>query len=70
MDHRKSEQVVRPKAARAKLGVSNATLYRWVKEGRLPKPIRVGPAVSGWPERELDDYLRRRIAERDRAAGE
>ena len=29
--------------------VSNATLWRWVNVGILPKPVKLGPQVVAWP---------------------
>lgn len=28
---------------RERYAISNSTLYEWIKAGRLPKPIRIGP---------------------------
>lgn len=36
-----------------KLGVSRSTIYRWLKEGSLPKPMRKGKTVR-WSENEID----------------
>ena len=27
---------------------SKSSIYRWVLEGRFPKPIRIGPRASAW----------------------
>jgi prophage regulatory protein len=37
-----------------RLPVSPATIWRWVADGRFPKPIRLGPQVSAW---RIDDVL-------------
>jgi prophage regulatory protein len=29
-------------------GVSVATVWRWVREGKFPKPIKLGAAVTAW----------------------
>ena len=50
-------QVVRPAEASAKLGVCNTTLYKLVKDGKLPPPIRIAPNCSGWLESDLDAYI-------------
>ena len=33
-----------------RLTVAPATVWRWVREGRFPPPIRIGKMVSIWPE--------------------
>ena len=49
-------------------GVSHATLYRLVKAGRFPKPLKIGPQASRWRSDEIAAHLDRLSAERDRAA--
>ena len=38
------------------LGVCEATIYNWIKAGRLPRTIRVGPNVVGIPNKLLKDH--------------
>lgn len=38
-------------------GVSNATLYRWIKEGHFPAPVKLGPNSVGWRESALQEWL-------------
>ena len=45
--------------------ISHATLYRLVKAGRFPKPIRVGPNTSRWRSDEIAAHLERLSTERD-----
>lgn len=30
------------------LPISPATCWRWVKDGRLPKPFKIGPMTTVW----------------------
>lgn len=30
------------------LPISRSTLWRWVREGRFPRPTRLSPGVSAW----------------------
>lgn len=32
-----------------KYGVSRSTIWRWVKEGRLPEPVKISPGTTRWP---------------------
>ena len=32
------------------MGVSRNTVWRWVRDGRLPEPVRLSPGCSRWPE--------------------
>ena len=46
--------------------IGRSTIYRLMREGLFPIPIRVGPRAVRWPEHELAAWL----AERPRATGE
>lgn len=52
----------------ARTGQAPATIWRKVKSGEFPRPIKVGPNAVGWIADEVDDWLRARIAERDAAS--
>jgi prophage regulatory protein len=28
--------------------IARSTLHKWVAEGRFPKPVKLGPAVTAW----------------------
>ena len=56
-------RVVRPKEAAQRIGVSRATLYRYVASGALPKPRRISPGVSGWLEETIDAFIREAFTE-------
>lgn len=47
-------------------GHSRSRLYREIKEGKFPKPVKVGPHAVAWLESEVDDWIAARVAERDR----
>ncbi|MCW5750878.1 MAG: AlpA family phage regulatory protein [Alphaproteobacteria bacterium] len=49
-------------------GVSEMTVWRWVKAGTFPRPIKIGAHRVGWLESEFLAWLAARAAERDRAA--
>ena len=40
-----------------RLGISGTTLFRWVRAGNFPKPIRLGPNTVGWLEADVDAWL-------------
>jgi predicted DNA-binding transcriptional regulator AlpA len=47
--------------------INAATLYRGVKAGIYPAPIKVAPNISRWLKTELEVAIAKRIAERDDA---
>lgn len=61
-----SEKILRASEVRAVLGgISNSTLYQWVKDGKLPPPMKIVPGgrASGWLESTIDKIIQQRIAQ-------
>lgn len=53
-----SKSLIMRKAELAeKLGVSSTTIWRWVNEGELPKPITLGPRIIGWEVTVIEQWL-------------
>ena len=48
---------------------SRAQLWRLVKAGRFPGPIKIGAQRNAWVESEIDSWIEDRIAARDANAG-
>jgi predicted DNA-binding transcriptional regulator AlpA len=49
-------------------GRCERTIDRWVDQGLIPAPIRIGAATLGYIAREQHQALARMIAQRDQAA--
>jgi prophage regulatory protein len=43
-------------------GRSRTSIYRDVSEGRLPRPVKIGPRAIGWPSDVIDRWIESRIA--------
>jgi prophage regulatory protein len=41
------------KTVAERLGVSAMTIWRWVRDGRFPSPIRLGPRRTAWKETDI-----------------
>lgn len=48
--------------------IHRSSLWRGIKAGRYPKPIKVGPSTNRWRLCELEAVVERAAAERDQAA--
>ena len=48
-----------------KLGISNSTLWRMIRDGIFPKPVQISARRVGWPSSEVAGEVRRRISSRD-----
>jgi predicted DNA-binding transcriptional regulator AlpA len=40
-----------------KLPVSPTTVWRWVREGRFPKPFKLGASVTVWDADEVEAFI-------------
>ena len=41
----------------ARVPIGRSTLWGWVREGRFPKPIKLGPMTSCWIASEVDAWV-------------
>ena len=37
-------------------GVERGSVWRWVRQGNFPKPVKLSPGCSRWPIEELITY--------------
>jgi prophage regulatory protein len=66
---RAQRRLIRVRQVLEKTGDSKSNWYLAVKEGRAPKPVKIGIRCVAWVEDEIDDLVEQRIAARD-AGGE
>lgn len=50
-------RIVSPRQLLDLTGLSQATIWRMVARGDLPRPIRLSPGRVGWPESEIRAWL-------------
>jgi prophage regulatory protein len=48
---------------------SRMHVNRLIKQGKFPKPFKLGTGTNSWTEEEIDRFIETRIAKRDEAAG-
>ena len=41
------------------LPVSGATIWRWVRAGKFPAPVRLGAGTTAWPVEAVEAFLQR-----------
>jgi prophage regulatory protein len=58
-------RILRQRQVLQLLGISSSTLWEWVRRGRFPKPIAIGPNSKAWLADEIDAHLLARANERD-----
>jgi len=59
-DEPRGPRYARAKTLAARLDVHVSTLWRWVNEGRLPAPHKLGPGVSAFDLTEVEAALQER----------
>ena len=42
--------------------VSPATLWRWVREGAFPKPVRLSSRITAWRAEDVDRWIKSRTS--------
>ena len=48
---------INKKSLARKLNTSPSTIYRWAKNGYMPKPISIGPNKTLWIEEEIVSWI-------------
>ena len=61
-----SERLLRRQEVEARCGLARSSLYRLMREGNFPVPLKVGARAVRWREAEIEKWL----TERPRANGE
>ncbi|APY91875.1 MULTISPECIES: helix-turn-helix transcriptional regulator [Burkholderia] len=41
-------------------GVSKGAIYKWVREGKFPEPVRLSARTVGWRQVDVDAWLEAR----------
>jgi predicted DNA-binding transcriptional regulator AlpA len=59
-----SQELWRKRQVCSLFGIDPSTLYRNIKAGKLPKPIRVGRGSSRWLRSEVEACLQAMIGDR------
>ncbi len=59
--------ILRCKDVAKKTGLAKSTIYEMIKGRSFPAPIQLGPRTTGWVEDEIEDWLVKKVAERDKS---
>lgn len=51
-----NSRIVRTNELAERLGISRITLWRWEREGLIPRKRQIGPNVVGWLASEIDAW--------------
>lgn len=56
---RRVTRLIRLKEVQHRVGLGRSTIYRWMAEGKFPKPVRLGGYAVAWAEDEIDSWITR-----------
>lgn len=54
---RRITRLIRLAEVKHRVGLSRSTIYRWMAEGRFPKPGRLGSYIVAWEEQVINDWI-------------
>ena len=61
-----SDRLLTRPEVETRCGITRSTIYRMMRAGQFPEPVKVGPSAVRWPESEIEEWLNTR----PRATGE
>ena len=61
-----TDKMLRREEVETRCGIARTTIYRLMRAGQFPEPVKVGPRAVRWPASEIEEWL----AGRPRASGE
>lgn len=56
------ERLIGRKEVLILIGISNATLWRWIKAGRFPAPMKIGKKKVAWRSSVLAQWIAQRTS--------
>lgn len=59
-----SERILRVAEVRERTGLSRVSIYEMSKDGRFPRPARIGKNAVGWFKSEIDAWIAQKFEER------
>lgn len=50
-------RLIRLKEVQHRVGLGRSTIYRWMAEGKFPKPVQLGGYAVAWAEDEIHTWI-------------
>ena len=58
---RRVTRLIRLPEVQHRVGLGRSTIYRWMAEGKFPKPVQLGGYAVAWAEDEVEDWISDRL---------
>lgn len=52
--------LIRKPVVRARVGLSDVTIWRLVRDGKFPRPIRIGKRAIAWKSTDIEAWINAR----------
>ena len=59
-ESRRVTRLIRLPEVQHRVGLGRSTIYRWMSEGKFPKPVQLGGYAVAWAEEEVDGWIANR----------
>ena len=60
---RRVTRLIRLPEVQHRVGLGRSTIYRWMAEGKFPKPVQLGGYSVAWAEDEVEHWIASRIGQ-------
>ena len=54
---RRVTRLIRLKEVQHRVGLGRSTIYRWMAEGKFPKPVQLGGYAVAWAQEDIDAWI-------------
>ena len=58
---RRVTRLIRLPEVQHRVGLGRSTIYRWMAEGKFPKPVQLGGYSVAWAEDEVEAWITTRL---------
>jgi prophage regulatory protein len=58
---RRVTRLVRLPEVQRRVGLGRSTIYRWMAEGKFPRPVQLGGYAVAWAEDEVENWIAARL---------
>ena len=58
---RRATRLIRLPEVQHRVGLGRSTIYRWMAEGKFPKPVQLGGYAVAWPEDQIEEWIMDRL---------
>ena len=58
---RRVTRLIRLPEVQHRVGLGRSTIYRWMAEGKFPKPVQLGGYSVAWAEEQIEKWVLERL---------